>query len=305
MFQSDNLLPFLTATENVLVQCSLNDDEDALDRACALLAELGLAAHADAFPDQLSGGQRQRVAVARALVHGPSLIVADEPTGSLDADNANAVLDLLLEAQRASGATLVLVTHEPAVASRFDRRIGMRDGRVIDGPEPSGSDSPSRRSPSHHVYRYAWRDLLHNPRRTLAALAGVTLGIGLFSGVLFFMDASGATMTQRALAPLTLDIQRIVTSPAGGGLRLTERLSPDGPLGAGERVTITLVVDNDGDAPANEVVVSDVPPPPLTYVGGTRRSMVARFPTSTATARSPRARRPRHEHRAPGPRAPR
>ena len=102
----------------------------------------------------------------------------------------------------------------------------MRDGRVIDGPEPKGSDSPSRRSPSRHVYRYAWRDLLHNPRRTLAALAGVTLGIGLFSGVLFFMDASGATMTQRALAPLTLDIQRIVTSPAGGGLRLTERVSP-------------------------------------------------------------------------------
>lgn len=120
------------------------------------------------------------------------------------------------------------------------------------------------------MYRYAWRDLLHNPRRTLAALAGVTLGIGLFSGVLFFMDASGATMTQRALAPLTLDIQRIVTSPAGGGLRLTERVSPErGPLDAGERASITLVVANDGDAPANEVVVSDVPPPPLTYLGGT------------------------------------
>jgi putative ABC transport system ATP-binding protein len=130
VFQSDNLLPFLTATENVLVQCSLNDDEHAPERSRALLAQLGLAAHADAFPDQLSGGQRQRVAVARALVHGPSLIVADEPTGSLDADNAVAVLDLLLEAQRAAGTTLVLVTHEPAVADRLDRTMGMRDGRA-------------------------------------------------------------------------------------------------------------------------------------------------------------------------------
>lgn len=147
VFQSDNLLPFLTATENVLVQCSLNDDEDDLDRARALLAQLGLAAHTDAFPDQLSGGQRQRVAVARALVHGPSLIVADEPTGSLDADNATAVLDMLLEAQRASGATLVLVTHEPTVASRFDRRIGMRDGRVVDGPEPGGARLPEPPTP--------------------------------------------------------------------------------------------------------------------------------------------------------------
>ena len=114
----------------MLVQCSLNDDEDAVDRSLRLLAQLGLAAQTDVFPDQLSGGQRQRVAVARALVHAPSLIVADEPTGSLDTDNAVAVLDLLLEAQRASGTTLVLVTHEPSVADRLDRTIGMRDGRA-------------------------------------------------------------------------------------------------------------------------------------------------------------------------------
>lgn len=130
VFQSDNLLPFLTASENVLVRSSMSGDEDALDRSHALLAQLGLAPEADAFPDQLSGGQRQRVAVARAVVHGPSLIVADEPTGSLDADNAIGVLDLLLEAQQASGATLVLVTHEPTVADRLDRTIGMRDGRA-------------------------------------------------------------------------------------------------------------------------------------------------------------------------------
>ncbi|MDH5313152.1 MAG: ABC transporter ATP-binding protein [Actinomycetota bacterium] len=149
VFQSDNLLPFLTATENVLVQCSLNGEAEALDRSRALLAQLGLAAEVDAYPDQLSGGQRQRVAVARALVHEPSLIVADEPTGSLDAETATAALDLLLEAQRASGATLVLVTHEPTVAGRLERKIGMRDGRIADGSaaarakaEPATPGSP-------------------------------------------------------------------------------------------------------------------------------------------------------------------
>ena len=119
------------------------------------------------------------------------------------------------------------------------------------------------------MLRYVWRDLLHNPRRTLASLVGVTLGIGLFSGVLFFMDGSGATMTARAVAPLALDIQRVLTARPGGGLSLTERLSTPGPLGPGQEATITLTVTNGNAAPANEVVVNDVPPPPLTYVQGT------------------------------------
>lgn len=129
MFQSDNLLPFLTATENVSLQLSLDDREGANARSLEILTELGLAVEASKLPDQLSGGQRQRVAVARALVHHPRLIVADEPTGSLDPANAMGVVDLLLGAQRATGATLVLVTHEPAVANRLERSIGLRDGR--------------------------------------------------------------------------------------------------------------------------------------------------------------------------------
>ena len=98
---------------------------------------------------------------------------------------------------------------------------------------------------------------------------GVTLGVGLFSGVLFFIDGSGATMTKRALAPLTLDIQRVLTSAPGGGLRLTEQVSAAGALDPKQESTITLTVTNDGAASANEVVVNDVPPPPLTYVNGT------------------------------------
>jgi putative ABC transport system permease protein len=118
------------------------------------------------------------------------------------------------------------------------------------------------------VLRYARRDLLHNPRRTLASLAGVTLGVGLFSGVLFFIDGSGATMTERALAPLALDMQRVLSSPPAGGLRLSERIAAPAAHAAGEGATITLTVINDGAVPANEVVVNDVPPPPLTYVDG-------------------------------------
>ena len=130
VFQSDNLLPFLTATENVSLQLSLDDREGANARSLAILDELGLADQAAKLPDQLSGGQRQRVAVARALVHRPRLIVADEPTGSLDPDNARGVVELMLAAQRASGATLILVTHEPTVAGKLERAIALRDGRL-------------------------------------------------------------------------------------------------------------------------------------------------------------------------------
>jgi putative ABC transport system ATP-binding protein len=132
VFQSDNLLPFLTATENVSLQLSLDDPGEGNARCLELLDELGLVEEGAMLPDQLSGGQRQRVAVARALVNRPSLIVADEPTGSLDAESGEAVVELLLAAQRSSGATLVLVTHEPKVARRLDRIVGMRDGRLAD-----------------------------------------------------------------------------------------------------------------------------------------------------------------------------
>jgi putative ABC transport system ATP-binding protein len=145
VFQSDDLLPFLTATENVSLQLSLNDPGDGNARTLELLAELGLEEGSDSFPDQLSGGQRQRVAIARALVHRPSLIVADEPTGSLDAENAAAVVDLLIAAQRSSGATLVLVTHETSVAGRLDRTVGMLDGRLVDrthGPDDAEDGAP-------------------------------------------------------------------------------------------------------------------------------------------------------------------
>jgi putative ABC transport system ATP-binding protein len=143
VFQSDNLLPFLTAAENVAVQRVLRgrDGEDsASDR---LLADAGLADEIGRLPDELSGGQRQRVALARALVHEPRLIVADEPTGSLDPDTAGTIVEMLLEARRASGATLVVVTHEPSVAERMQRTVSLRDGRVVGDTASDEHGSPS------------------------------------------------------------------------------------------------------------------------------------------------------------------
>jgi putative ABC transport system ATP-binding protein len=130
VFQTDNLLPFLTAVENVSIQLALHGAGDGYERCLGLLGELGLAGDSEKLPDQLSGGQRQRVAIARALVHQPQLILADEPTGSLDSANSTAVIDLLLAAQRDSGATLVVVTHDPEVAQKLDRTLHLRDGRL-------------------------------------------------------------------------------------------------------------------------------------------------------------------------------
>src|SRR3954470_145042 len=118
------------------------------------------------------------------------------------------------------------------------------------------------------VLRYVWRELVRNPRRTLASLAGLTLGVALFSGVLFFIEGSSASMTSRALAPLALDMQRVLTNPLGGGLKFTEHLSPSGQLHPGQGATVTLRIDNEGPQAVHEVVVNDEPPTPLIYIPG-------------------------------------
>ncbi|HYM51782.1 MAG TPA: ABC transporter ATP-binding protein [Candidatus Limnocylindrales bacterium] len=131
IFQSYDLLPFLTAVENVAFQLSLQGELDGHDHCLELLDSLGLGDHADKLPDQLSGGQRQRVGIARALAHRPALILADEPTGELDSETSRSVMDLLLEAQRHLGATLVVVSHDVGVAQRLQRVLTLRDGRLV------------------------------------------------------------------------------------------------------------------------------------------------------------------------------
>jgi len=130
VFQSFRLLGNLTARENVLLPLELLDAEDAGPRADELLAAVGLGERGHHYPSQLSGGEQQRVAVARAFAPRPALLLADEPTGNLDSATGARVLDTLAELRERQGSTLVMVTHDPAVAGRADRLIHLRDGRI-------------------------------------------------------------------------------------------------------------------------------------------------------------------------------
>jgi putative ABC transport system ATP-binding protein len=139
VFQSYQLIQTLTALENVLLPYELNVEGNGLAKARKLLDEVGLTERVDHYPVQLSGGEQQRVALARAFVVDPPIVMADEPTGNLDSTNGRLVLDLLLERNRKAGTTLVLVTHDPEVASHADRKIVLKDGLVAEDTRPSGA----------------------------------------------------------------------------------------------------------------------------------------------------------------------
>lgn len=130
VFQSFHLLENLTARENVLVPLELVGARDAPARTDELLEQVGLDERGHHYPAQLSGGEQQRVALARAFASRPSILLADEPTGNLDSATGARVLDLLLDLREAHGTTLVLVTHDPAIASRADREVHLRGGRI-------------------------------------------------------------------------------------------------------------------------------------------------------------------------------
>jgi putative ABC transport system ATP-binding protein len=136
VFQSYQLIQTLTALENVLLPYELNVEGNGLAKARQLLTEVGLQERMDHYPVQLSGGEQQRVALARAFVIDPPIVMADEPTGNLDSTNGRLVLDLLLKRNREAGTTLVLVTHDPEVASHADRKIVLRDGLIEEDTLP-------------------------------------------------------------------------------------------------------------------------------------------------------------------------
>jgi putative ABC transport system ATP-binding protein len=133
VFQSFHLIPTMTALENVAAPLELAGLRDAFARAEAELAEVGLAERRGHYPAQLSGGEQQRVALARALAPRPSLLIADEPTGNLDETTGRAIVDLIFAARERSGATLALVTHDAALATRCDRTLRMNSG-VVEEP---------------------------------------------------------------------------------------------------------------------------------------------------------------------------
>ena len=133
VFQSYHLIPTLTALENVAVPLELASTAQPLPAARRLLDEVGLASRADHYPAQLSGGEQQRVAIARAVALAPPVLLADEPTGNLDSATGGHIIDVLLALNRQRGSTLVLVTHDAALAARAGRAIALRDGRLVNG----------------------------------------------------------------------------------------------------------------------------------------------------------------------------
>ena len=130
VFQAFHLIPTMNALENVAAPLELTGAKDAFARARDELAAVGLADRTKHYPAQLSGGEQQRVALSRALVTRPSLLIADEPTGNLDAETGAAIVELLFDLQRRRGATLVLVTHDSALAARCTRVVRMRSGVI-------------------------------------------------------------------------------------------------------------------------------------------------------------------------------
>lgn len=132
VFQSFHLIPSMTAWENVAIPLELTGRRDAFEAAGGALSAVGLGQRLRHYPAQLSGGEQQRVALARAVVAGPALLLADEPTGNLDGATGAQIIELLFQGQARSGATLILITHDPALAARCGRIVSLADGRIVE-----------------------------------------------------------------------------------------------------------------------------------------------------------------------------
>ncbi|WP_438729739.1 ABC transporter ATP-binding protein [Parasphingorhabdus sp. DH2-15] len=132
ILQAFHLLPTMTALENVMVPLELDSGNDIRARASDALEKVGLGHRMGHYPTQLSGGEQQRVAIARAIVSSPDILFADEPTGNLDQETGEAIIDILFERHLSSGTTLVIITHDAALARRCNRIITMRDGQIVD-----------------------------------------------------------------------------------------------------------------------------------------------------------------------------
>ncbi len=136
VFQAFHLVPTMTALENVAVPLEFAGRRDAFDRAAEGLDAVGLGQRVQHYPSQLSGGEQQRVALARAFATHPKLLLADEPTGNLDGETGETVIEAMFDLQSRNGATLILITHDPAIARRCDRIVRLVDGRILaDGPD--------------------------------------------------------------------------------------------------------------------------------------------------------------------------
>ena len=148
VFQAFHLIPTMTALENVALPLELGGRRDAFSAAARSLAAVGLKHRLTHYPGQLSGGEQQRVAIARAFIAGPKLLLADEPTGNLDAVTGRLVIDCLFEERARHGTTLLLITHDPSIAERCERQIHLLDGRIIEDRRAA----PSRIAAARRVF---------------------------------------------------------------------------------------------------------------------------------------------------------
>ncbi len=142
VFQAFHLVPTMTAVENVAVPMEFAGHSDAFERAEAELAAVGLDHRLQHYPGQLSGGEQQRVALARAVAMEPKLLLADEPTGNLDSDTGQQIIDLLFDLADKRNATLMLITHDATLAARCDRNIKLADGQIVDVTPPAAAAQP-------------------------------------------------------------------------------------------------------------------------------------------------------------------
>ncbi len=133
VFQAFHLIPSLNGIENVMFPAELKKDPDARKKAQLLLDQVGLHDRGENFPEQLSGGEQQRVAICRALINDPDIIFADEPTGNLDSENSEGIIQLLVDLHTDRQVTLVIATHSKSLASRADRVVRLHDGRIQEG----------------------------------------------------------------------------------------------------------------------------------------------------------------------------
>ena len=152
VFQSFHLIPTLTALENVEAPLYIHPKRwQARTMAANILEKVGLGERMQHFPHQLSGGEQQRVAIARALACGPEILLADEPTGNLDTATSKQVLELLRHLRNQLGLTIIMVTHDPAVAEHADRRLHIVDGRIVDAERPAPAVFPSNAARANQV----------------------------------------------------------------------------------------------------------------------------------------------------------
>ena len=239
VFQSYQLVPTLTAKENILLPAELTGLRgDWESRATELLERVGLSNRGHHYPVQLSGGEQQRVALARAFIIKPPILMADEPTGNLDSQNGQHVLDLLLQMNREERTTLILVTHDRKLADYADRIITLCDGQV-QSDELTCADGGRIEVFTGTAAKIAWRELRASPAKFLFVIVAVAVGVGALSGVKGFGSAFKGMLLRNAKQLIAADLQaQTYQDPSPEAVHKVERIGArDGQV---TRVTETI-----------------------------------------------------------------